>query len=92
MLISNFVVLLRTDFAKQMITMSKAATNTCDSSEDDDNDVCSSQGTCIYDKDERFILTDDILLYIRHHAWSLQNILNVAPEISKAAAIKLITL
>ena len=51
-----------------MITMSKAATNPGSSLEDDINDACNPQG--IYDKDERFILADDILLYIiyRHQA------------------------
>ena len=62
------MLLFRTDFAKQMITMSKAATNPSSSSEDDINDAGNPQG--IYDKDERFILADDILLYMiyRHQA------------------------
>ena len=60
-LISNFVLLLfRTDFAKPMIKMSAAATNaSSSSSEDDDNGSCNLQG--IYNKDERFVLTDYIL-------------------------------
>ena len=62
-LTSNFNLLLfRTDFVKQMIRMSKAATNASSSLEDDDNDSCNIQG--IYNKDKRFILADDILLYI----------------------------
>lgn len=44
-----------------MITMSKAATNTSSSSEDDGNNG-NLQG--IYDKDERFTSADYILLYI----------------------------
>ena len=48
--LSNFVLLLfRTDFVKQMITMSKAATNPGSSLEDDINDACNPQG--IYNED-----------------------------------------
>ena len=46
--------------------MSKAATNPSSSSEDDINDACNPQGIYMYDKDERFILADDILLYMIH--------------------------
>ena len=49
----------RTDFAKPMIKMSEAATNAGSSSKDDDNGGCNLQG--IYDKDERFVLTDYII-------------------------------
>ena len=42
-----------------MIKMSAAATNASSSSEDDDNGGCNLQG--IYNKDERFVLTDYIL-------------------------------
>ena len=45
-----------------MIRMSKAATNASSSSGDDDNDSCNPQGS--YNKDQRSILADIILLYI----------------------------
>lgn len=51
--------------------MSKAATNACSSSEDDGNDSCNPQG--IYNKDKRFILADDILLYV----------IDIGPDLAK---------
>ena len=47
---------------KQMIEMSKAATNASSSSEDDGNYSCNPQG--IHDKKERLIPADYILLYM----------------------------
>lgn len=64
--------------------MSKAATNASSSSEDDGNYSCNPQG--IYDKDERLIHADHILLYMYfwNEFWPHQRIQKVAAEISKA--------